>query len=314
MQFVFPTPTAIPARGYLVVAAVPADLQAVYGLANVFGPYTNQLQTSGTVKLYDEQGSLLLQVEYDHAAPWPMGADGTGHSIVLARPSYGEGDPRAWDRSDVAGGSPGAAETNSVNPLRSVVLNEILAHTDPPQLDAIELYNHGNDPVNLSGCTLSDDPKDEQVRDSHEHHDRAARVRLFHRGRSWLQRWKPRAKPFISGLRMATRAGRVAVSERRRTESRMGDFRMEATGHRLSATTFGTNNAPVLISPVGFNEIMYHPISGNDDDQYVELFNHGTNDLSLGGWKIGGGINFTSHRTRCSRPMSYWSSRETRPV
>ena len=62
---------------------------------------------------------------------------------------------------------------------------------------------------------------------------------------------------------------------------------------RLSATTFGTNNAAPLISAVGFNEIMYHPISGNDDDQYVELFNHGTNAVSLGGWKIGDGISFT---------------------
>ena len=103
VQFVFPAPTTIPAQGYLVVAAVPADLQAVYGLTNVFGPYTNSLKTSGTVKLYDEQGSLLLQHRIRHAAPWPMGADGTGHSIVLARPSYGEGDPRAWDRSDSRG-------------------------------------------------------------------------------------------------------------------------------------------------------------------------------------------------------------------
>ena len=62
---------------------------------------------------------------------------------------------------------------------------------------------------------------------------------------------------------------------------------------RLGVPTFGTNNAAPLVSPVGFNEIMYHPLVGGDDAQYVELFNHGTNVIGLGGWKLGGGISWT---------------------
>jgi hypothetical protein len=159
IDFVFPAATSIPGQKYIVVAAAPADLKAVYpSVTNIFGPYTNSLGTSGSVKLYDEQGSLLLRVEYDEAAPWPMGADGTGHSIVLARPSYGEGDPQAWGRSDGVGGSPGMAEPNASLPQRNVMLNEVLAHTDLPDVDTIELYNHGNTAVSLNGCTLSDDP------------------------------------------------------------------------------------------------------------------------------------------------------------
>ena len=30
------------------------------------------------------------------------------------------------------------------------------------------------------------------------------------------------------------------------------------------------------------NELMYDPISGNDDDQYMELYNRGTNPVNLG--------------------------------
>jgi hypothetical protein len=37
-------------------------------------------------------------------------ADGTGHSLSLVRPSYGENDFRAWSESDSVGGSPGVAE------------------------------------------------------------------------------------------------------------------------------------------------------------------------------------------------------------
>ena len=51
----------------------------------------------------DEQSNVLLTVPYSDVYPWPVAADGTGHSIVLANPSYGEGDPRAWDISDVGG-------------------------------------------------------------------------------------------------------------------------------------------------------------------------------------------------------------------
>src|SRR5262249_22521909 len=48
----------------------------------------------------------------------------------------------------------------------------------------------------------------------------------------------------------------------------------------------------ILPSDVVINEIMYDPISGNDDDQYVELYNRGTNTIDLGGWQLTGGVSF----------------------
>ena len=85
VDYIIPAATAMPAQGYLVVAANPADMKAVYGLTNVLGPYSGSLKTSGSLRLHDEQDSVLLAADYDNIAPWPMGADGTGHSIVLAR-------------------------------------------------------------------------------------------------------------------------------------------------------------------------------------------------------------------------------------
>ena len=63
--------------------------------------------------------------------------------------------------------------------------------------------------------------------------------------------------------------------------------------YRLAAKTPGTNNAALLVSDVVINELMYHPISGNADDQYVELFNRSAVRSNLGGWTLDDGIDFT---------------------
>ena len=77
---------------------------------------------------------------------------------MLARPSLGEGDPNAWAPCILSGGSPGAPEPSINDPLSAVVINEFLAHTDDPEVDFIELYNRSNQPLDLSGCILTDDP------------------------------------------------------------------------------------------------------------------------------------------------------------
>jgi hypothetical protein len=293
VDYVIPAATTIPSQGYLVVAANPTDLQAVYGLATVFGPYTNSLKTSGTAKLHDEQDSLLLAVDYDNSAPWPMGADGTGHSIVLARASYGEADPRAWERSELIVGSPGAAEVLQINALRNVVLNELLAHTDPPQVDSIELYNHGNSGVNLGGCTLSDDPATNKftipagtiipARGFVVFTETELGFALDAAGETIYFK-NPAGTQVLDALRFEAQENGISFG---RCPNGANDW------YRLSALTFGTNNAAPLVSAVVFNEIMYHPLSGADDGQYVELYNRGTNAVNLAGWKLGGGIGHT---------------------
>ena len=40
------------------------------------------------------------------------------------------------------------------------------------------------------------------------------------------------------------------------------------------------------------NEIMYHPISGKDADQYVELYNLSGHAIDLAGWRFTSGIDF----------------------
>jgi hypothetical protein len=292
VDYVIPVATTIPSRGFLVVAANPADLQTVYGLATVFGPYTNSLKTSGTVRLHDEQDSILLAVEYDNIAPWPMGADGTGHSITLARASYGEADPRAWERSELTGGSPGAEEVLQTNALRNVVINEVLAHTDPPLVDSVELYNHSNVGVFIGGCTLSDDPATNKftipsitipARGFVSFTETQLGFSLDAAGETIYFK-NPAGTQVLDALHFEAQENGVSIG---RHPNGANDW------YRLSTRTLGLSNTAPRISTVGFNEIMYHPLSGDDDQQYVELYNRGTTNVNLGGWKLGGGISYT---------------------
>jgi len=57
--------------------------------------------------------------------------------------------------------------------------------------------------------------------------------------------------------------------------------------YRLRAKTPGAANAPMLASHVVINEIMYAPISLDDNDQYLELYNRSTNAVILSGGQLG---------------------------
>ena len=177
VNYTFPTNTLIQPGQFIVLAKVKADVESVYGISgvvqygvtngfttNVVGNVTNVTanidnslnNSGGTVRLHNRAGAVALAVDFSTRYPWPIEADGAGHSLVLARPSYGESHREAWGASDVFGGSPGGFDAIGSEPARDVLINEFLAGTDLPQVDYIELYNHGNTPVNLSGFWLSD--------------------------------------------------------------------------------------------------------------------------------------------------------------
>ncbi|MGA2660050.1 MAG: lamin tail domain-containing protein, partial [Verrucomicrobiota bacterium] len=127
MSYTFPAGTVLNGGAFLVIAASPPSIQTVYGITNVVGPYLGSLKSKGTIQLLDDLGAVLLSIPYSNVRPWPVAADGTGHSLVLANPTYGEAQPQAWDISDVLGGSPGQGEAYRPSPLRNVLINEVLA-------------------------------------------------------------------------------------------------------------------------------------------------------------------------------------------
>jgi len=305
MNYTFPPGTFIPGGSYLVIAASPGSMRNVYGLTNVLGPYAGSLKHSETLQLFDEHGSVLLTIPYSDAPPWPVAAGGTGHSIVLANPSYGEGDPRAWTISDSVGGSPGVMECYHPSPLRNVFINEILAHSENPAVPPfIELYNHSLQAVDVSGCILTDNPATNQ-------YVIPAGTVLPPRGfgvfnatlgfglnpaGDTLYLIKPDHSRVLDAVAYEAQGNGVSCG---RWPDGAADF------YPLQALTPGTNNSAVLIGTVVINELMYDPISGNNDDQFIELYNQGTNAVSLAGWQFTAGVTYTFPAGASIAPQGY---------
>jgi hypothetical protein len=293
IDYTFPAGTILPSGGFLVVARVPSAVQSYYGISGVLGPFTNNLPNgSGTVRLRNELDGVLLEVNYESKAPWPVSPDGAGHSLVLRRPSYGENDPRAWAASDLVGGSPGRADGYSNEPLRGVVINEILAHTDLPELDSIELFNPGTQSVNLNGCILTDDPDTNRyvigsvtipARGFVYFTETQLGYRLDAAGET-LYLKNPAQTRVIDSVRFDEQENGVSIG---RYPNGSDDW------YRMSSKTFGTANSSPSNSAVVLNEIMYSPLSGDDGLQYVELYNRGPGAVNLGGWKLRDGITFS---------------------
>ncbi len=294
LSYTFPEGTVIPGGAFIVIARSPGDVQTVYGISKVMGPYTNSLSNkSGTVRLRNRVGAILLEVNYDSKPPWPLAPDGTGHSLVLVRPSLGENHPEAWARSDSVGGSPGQVDGVLVEPARSVVLNEILAHTDLPDVDYIELYNHSATPVNLSGCWLSDDPFTNKFRIPDG--TIIGATGFVHFTESQL------------GFSTASDGETIYFLNSNRTcvidsllfegqENGVSLGRVPDGGagfYRLAAKTPGAPNGAIRTKNLVINEIMYHPVSDDDNDTYIEIYNRGPGSVNLTGWRFTDGIDFT---------------------
>ncbi len=310
VDYVFPQGTVLPGGGFLVAARAPADLEAVYGLSGALGPWagavTNNLPNSGgTVRLRHRTGAVLLEVSYSDQPPWPVAADGAGHSLVLARPSYGERNARAWDASDTALGSPGRMDPVTFNPLAPLKINEFLAHTDDPELDYVELYNHSNDTLDISGCILTDDASTNRF--------------VVPAGTSIPPRGFVVFTQTTLGFALSAEGetlylyspGRARVLDAVRFE---GQENGVSTGrwpdgaeafYRLLAKTPGTNNAGIRRGNIVINEIHYHPASHDDDDQFLELYNRGGAPVALGGWRLTDGISYTFPTNAYLAPNSY---------
>ena len=312
VNYVFPSNTVLGAGAYMVVARVPWLIQSNYNITNVVGPWdgadTNRLSTEeGIVQLLNRQGAVLLEVDYRDSPPWPEAADGTGHSLSLARPSYGENDFRAWSESDRVGGSPGGPDPKTMDPLANVVINEWRNHSDP--VDWIELYNHGNSAVDLSGAWLSDDPTTNKFRipDGTSIPGRGFRswdqtqlgFELFAGGET-IFFWNSNQTRVLDVIDFRGQSNNI-------TSGRWPDGGPIQYG-LASATQGGPNSAPMRYGVV-ISEIMYNPLSGNVNDEYVEIHNRNNTPVSLAGWEFVVGISYVFPTNAITSNMpagAYW--------
>ncbi len=313
VDFTFPPNTILQGGGFLVLAKVAADVQAVYGISgvlnygltqyttNISGNVTNIATNivnsldngSGQLRLHGRAGNVLLDLEFRSQYPWPIEADGAGHSLVLARPSYGEGSRLAWAASDRIGGSPGEFDGIGPEPGRNVVINEFLAHTDLPQEDVIELYNHGNTPVDISGFWLTDSLSTNKYRIQDGTTLPARGFVAFIQSQLGFALTAAGEQILLVNSNQTRVIDAVGFDGQENGVS-FGRYPDGAPGfQRLSAFTPQTANAAPRTSPVVINEIMYNPISGNGDDEFVELYNRSGSPVNIGNWSFTSGIDYT---------------------
>ncbi len=290
IDYTFPAGALLRGRRSLVVAREPALYRAD---RNLFGPYSGELDNAGgTVQLRNKQGALLLEVKYSDDPPWPDAADGAGHALILLRPDYGEGDSRSWAASSRIGGTPNQPDLHERHGLEGVVINEFLAHTDPPLLDTLELFNANDSAVDLSGCWLSDSASENRF--------------MIPAGTVIGPRGFLVYPESLLGFGLSMAGGRIVlVSSGQAAVIDSVKYPAQANGvscgrypdgregwQPLSARTLGTPNAPPLEHGIVINEIMYHPLSGYEDEQYIELFNRGDTAVDVGYWRLTDGVEF----------------------
>lgn len=142
----------------LVLARDAGALVRRHPLLRVHGEFDGRLSNSGErITLRAPNGAIIWSAEYDDEDFWPLMPDGLGYSLVLRDPSVPPVNAESWRASDRPGGSPGAPDP--VPPFDGrVVINEVLAHSDGPYEDAIELHNpSAAGAVDIGGWFISDD-------------------------------------------------------------------------------------------------------------------------------------------------------------
>lgn len=179
-----------------------------------------------------------------------------------------------------------ASATPSQTP--PVVINELLAHTDPPQVDSVELYNPGPNPADISGWCLSDDDKQpcqfefplSTVIPADAYYvlelQQANDFGLSEMGETVTLR--SATNRVLTGYAHAVKfgaspngvsLGRVVTSDGREL------FPL------LEQTTLGAPNASPWVGPIVITEVMYHPVPGSTDVEYLELVNRSTSAVPL---------------------------------
>ena len=150
----------IEANGFAVFAEDPDWFEARYGFAPD-GRYLGQLDNDGEkINLKDPQGYFIDTLRYDASNPWDEAANEDDFTLELLHPTLDRSNPLNWFRSDNLGGSPKAENSRiCAQSATPVVINEINYNSDNDAFDAgdwVELYNPGQNIVNLEGWTFYD--------------------------------------------------------------------------------------------------------------------------------------------------------------
>jgi hypothetical protein len=101
----------------ILVVRNNAAFSARYGAGpRVAGEYTGALDDSGEeIAVIAADGTDIVRFTYDDKAPWPIGPDGNGRSLVLRAPTLDPKIPSNWRSSGAVGGNPGSSDSRGLH-------------------------------------------------------------------------------------------------------------------------------------------------------------------------------------------------------
>ena len=267
-----------------------AFLSRYPGATNIAGEFGGSLANSGNRLAL--VGPLLEPIfDFAYQDTWARLADGFGFSLVLAdetTPAGQLGDSARWRLSARLGGSPGQADAAPAF-LPPVLITEALTHTDPPQLDAIELFNPTSNRVDLGGWFLTDDfraPKKFRIPEGR-----------WIDGQSYLVFDESQFRTNENGFSLSSLGDEVylfSADAQGNLNGYVHGFKFGAALNGVSfglyrtsdgqehfvaqeKTSLGLPNAGPSVGPVVISEIMYQPpplgANNNTSDEFIELHN-----------------------------------------
>jgi hypothetical protein len=129
IRFELPSMTLVPGER-IIVAGNSEAFKRRYGdsipaLGNFHSGTRNRLSNSGErLTLSDAAGHEMTSFEWSDEAPWPLGADGDGYSLVLMAPWVNDPRlPESWRTSTATGGNPG--ESDAIRLLHWMTENKV---------------------------------------------------------------------------------------------------------------------------------------------------------------------------------------------
>lgn len=313
ITFAFTNGATLAPGGFCVLARNAAAFSAKYPGVALGGIYTGKLDNKGErITLSEPLGATVFSVNYGTRAPWPAAADGFDFSLVQAAPGLSQApdDGARWRASTSRGGSPGADDLPGTIP--PVVINEILTHTDLPQVDAVELLNPTDDTADISGWYITDDPAEPMKYRIPQNTLLAGGARIVFDENDFNT--PPEATNSFSFSSLGDSAYLFSANTNGQLTGYShgtgfgAAFNGVSFGRHLNsageesfpaqiAVTLGNPNSGPRVGPVVINEIHYHPEPGGTE--FVELLNVSGSAVPLfdpayptNTWKLAG-LGFT---------------------
>jgi len=287
----------------------------------IAGEYSGSLDNAGEeIDLEDALGAKIHDFDYDD--DWRPHTDGDGFSLTIINPL--NPDPNSWDEKDswrasvYVGGSPGSDDSGILPNPGAIAINEIMAHSHAAASDWIELYNTTDEEIDIAGWYLSDSSADlKKYRIADGQKIGAHSYKLFYESTHFGQFSSDpgRITPFAfsengDAVYLSSAEDGVLLGYREYedfdaspTGVSFGRYYKETTGNYnfvlLDSNTPGWANSYPKVGPIVINEIMYNPASGDQDEEYIELYNISAGPVTLYDsaeglpWRFTDGVDYT---------------------